>query len=210
MIWRWLEFVTLFLVIPVGLYIFRSNIAHLLLPILCLLAAYCCHHLLQSGVLKQQWMAAKNVNRQLVMPVFMLFVPLAMLALISINILVPEKSFNAPFSTPFFWVVILLLYPLFSVLPQELIFRTFFFYRYREMFPSHHSRLVMSSACFGFAHLLYANWVAVVLSFFGGLILGYRYVRSGSTAVVVLEHSLWGIFLFTSGLGTFFVASQSL
>ncbi len=202
MLWRWLEFLLLFVVFPVVLYLLRADIAPLVLPVVCLLALYCCHYLWRKGVLASQWEEAKQTNLDRVVPVLLLFIPVFFLVMLFAD--------KAEGISPYLWLVILLIYPLFSVLPQELIFRTFFFHRYRRLFPSGGQRIWISSACFGFAHLLYANWIAVLLSSAAGLLFGYRYLKSGSTAVVIIEHSLWGLLLFTTGLGSFFVATQTL
>ena len=64
----------------------------------------------------------------------------------------------------------------------------------------------MSGFCFGLAHLFFANWIAPVLTALGGVIFARTYSRSGSTMLVSVEHSLWGNFIFTIGLGWYFYA----
>jgi membrane protease YdiL (CAAX protease family) len=93
------------------------------------------------------------------------------------------------------------LYPVLAAAPQELIFRAFFFHRYAPIFPGPASLLAANALSFGLAHLLYANWIAVVLSTLGGLLFASRYWRTGSLLVVSLEHGLWGDLLFTVGVG---------
>ncbi len=210
MFFRWLEFLVLFVITPVVLYLVRSDIAALLLPVLCLLSAYCCHHLWRQGVLKRQWEEAKRVDFSRLFPVLLVFLPGGLLVFLAAELLSPLLSGEVQTLSLQVWLAVALIYPLFSVIPQELIFRTFFFHRYHNLFPSRDHRLWLSSACFGFAHLLYANWIAVILSFAGGLLFGYRYLKSGSIAVVIVEHSLWGLLLFSTGLGSFFIASQTL
>ena len=56
-------------------------------------------------------------------------------------------------------------------------------------------------------HLVYGNWIAMILSWFGGALFGYRYMQTRSTPVVVVEHAIWGSFIFTIGLGSYLVIS---
>jgi membrane protease YdiL (CAAX protease family) len=63
---------------------------------------------------------------------------------------------------------------------------------------------VLNALSFGLSHLFYGNWVAPVLAFFGGLLFAWRYQTSRSLGTVVIEHALWGDFLFTTGIGWYF------
>ena len=47
------------------------------------------------------------------------------------------------------------------------------------------------------------NRNAVSLAFIGGLLFAYTYAQSRSTFACVLEHSLWGIWMFTLGMGDY-------
>lgn len=95
-------------------------------------------------------------------------------------------------------LAVMVLYPVLMVWPQELIFRTFFFHRYRTLFKRSGRMIVVSSLNFGVAHLFYGNWVAPALSLVGGLLFGWRYQASRSLPLVSLEHALWGDYLFTT------------
>jgi membrane protease YdiL (CAAX protease family) len=48
-----------------------------------------------------------------------------------------------------------------------------------------------------------------VLSFFGGLIFAWRYLRTNSFWAVALEHALYGNLIFTIGLGVYFFTGIS-
>ncbi|HDZ34841.1 MAG TPA: CPBP family intramembrane metalloprotease, partial [Pseudoalteromonas sp.] len=108
----------------------------------------------------------------------------------------PRNSFND-------WLLLLLLYPILSVIPQELIFRTYFFHRYKRIMPKKAVRIIVSASVFALAHIVYANWIAVGLAFLGGLLFAYTYAQSRSTFVCVIEHSLWGLWMFTLGIGSY-------
>ena len=102
------------------------------------------------------------------------------------------------------WLTIMALYPLLSVLGQEIVFRPLFFRRYGILLGGPWTRILVNAFVFALAHLFYQNWVALSLTFAGGLAFGYAYERSGSFPVVFLMHMLAGQALFTLGLGSFF------
>ena len=103
----------------------------------------------------------------------------------------------------------MLVYPLFSVTAQELLYRAFFFQRYQRLFPSPHLRLLVSVAVFGWAHVFMGNLLAVVLSTLGGLLFDLTYLQTKSLLVCVIEHAAYGCLIFTVGLGEFFYHGSS-
>jgi len=119
------------------------------------------------------------------------------------NLLYQGHWFTLPRENLTDWLMLLLLYPLLSVIPQELIFRTYFFHRYKRIMPSKWLRIIISASVFALAHIIYANWIAVSLAFVGGLLFAYTYAQSRSTYACVIEHSLWGIWMFTLGIGDY-------
>ena len=99
---------------------------------------------------------------------------------------------------------IFIFYPIFSAFPQEFIFCTFFFNRYKSLFKSNKTMVLMSSLVFCFSHIFAINWVAPFLGFFGGLIFARTYSKTNSLLLVSIEHALYGNTLFFLGLGWFF------
>jgi membrane protease YdiL (CAAX protease family) len=53
-------------------------------------------------------------------------------------------------------------------------------------------------------HIIFHNWLAVVLTFIGGILFTKRYIDTKSLVASIIEHSLYGVWLFTCGLGMFF------
>jgi hypothetical protein len=53
-------------------------------------------------------------------------------------------------------------------------------------------------------HIIFHNWIAVILTVFGGMLFAVTYYRSRSTIMVSIEHALFGGLMFTIGLGQFF------
>jgi len=104
---------------------------------------------------------------------------------------------------PLLWLALLFVYPVFSVLPQEIIFRSFFFARYKKIFQRY-SLVLMSAASFSFSHIIFENWIAIIFTFIGGLYFAMSYHQTKSLLIVVIEHSIYGLFLYTIGFGDFF------
>jgi membrane protease YdiL (CAAX protease family) len=115
----------------------------------------------------------------------------------------PHLFLSLPREHPLFWLVIMGLYPVLSVWPQEVIYRRFLFHRYRALFGE--AGLIAASALvFGFGHIIFLNGIAVALTIAGGAMFAQNYARNRSLALVCLEHSLYGCLVFTIGLGRFF------
>lgn len=100
--------------------------------------------------------------------------------------------------------MIFMLYPVLSALPQEFIYCSFFFRRYRGIFKSDRGLLWGSALLFAYAHCLYINPVAPSLGILAGLIFASTYVKTRSLALVGIEHGLYGNALFFIGLGYYF------
>lgn len=116
----------------------------------------------------------------------------------------PDRLLWLPRHRAALWAVIMVGYPLLSVYPQEVIYRAFLMHRYRAVFPGRWTMIAASAAAFGFGHIMFQNWLAIVMTFAGGALFAWRYDRSRSLAAVWLEHALWGCLIFTIGLGTYF------
>lgn len=116
----------------------------------------------------------------------------------------PARMFGLIQYRPEIIPFLLVLYPLISALPQEIIFCTFFFKRYETFFGSGKKMVLFSALVFAYAHCLYINPVAPALSLMGGLIFASTYLKTKSLALVTIEHGLYGNFLFLIGLGYYF------
>jgi uncharacterized protein len=102
------------------------------------------------------------------------------------------------------WIMIIVLYPLLSAYPQEVIYRLFFFHRYKVIFKRNFEIILASGICFGLAHLFFFNFWAITLSTIGGILFAYTYSKSNSIIITSIEHGLWGDLIFTVGLGMYF------
>jgi len=116
----------------------------------------------------------------------------------------PERMFGMFERAPLFIPFLLIMYPILSALPQEFIFCSFFFERYKKFFTTEKSMIIASAIVFAYAHVLFINWVAPLLSLIAGLIFATTYARTKSLALVTIEHGLYGNVLFLVGLGWYF------
>ncbi|WP_212525072.1 CPBP family intramembrane glutamic endopeptidase [Actibacterium sp. MT2.3-13A] len=109
---------------------------------------------------------------------------------------------------PLLLPVIIALYPVVSALPQELVYRPLFFRRYGALLPGLKPALLLNAALFSLAHLMYWNWVAAVMSFFGGLAFGWSYEARRNFPQAVVLHAVAGWIIFTLGLGVHFYSGN--
>lgn len=116
----------------------------------------------------------------------------------------PASFLALPGQSPRLWLALLALYPLLSAWPQEVVFRLFFFHRYEPLFGGGTWLVAANAVAFAFLHLVYPNVVAALCSLPGGLLLALTYRRTRTMGPVWLEHSLYGLLIFTLGLGGYF------
>lgn len=116
----------------------------------------------------------------------------------------PEAFLVLAREKPDLLALIWVFYPWFSALPQELIFRPLFFRRYGGLMPSRRVAILLNGALFSFAHLMYWNLPALVLTFAGGVAFAWAYEKQRNFPAAVLMHALAGGILFTLGLGVWF------
>ncbi|MEM9630063.1 MAG: CPBP family intramembrane glutamic endopeptidase [Pseudomonadota bacterium] len=116
----------------------------------------------------------------------------------------PERLFCIPRANPMLMVVIVAFYGLVSVLPQEIAFRGYAAWRldaHKIPFPV---GVILSSALFGWVHIIFGSWLSVGLSSIAGISFYRTYRKYDSLSAVWLEHSLIGIAIFAIGLDNLF------
>ncbi|MEI6558107.1 MAG: CPBP family intramembrane glutamic endopeptidase [Rhodospirillaceae bacterium] len=116
----------------------------------------------------------------------------------------PELLLSFPRERPWVWLAVITVYPLLSVWPQEMLYRRFLLLRYAPLFGTRAGFVAASGLAFGYAHVIFVNPLAIVLSTAGGLLFAATFARHRSLALVWLEHALYGGLIFTIGLGRFF------
>lgn len=133
--------------------------------------------------------------------VLLKFAIIAIVTTIYVGYMNMDALFCVPRSRPGLFFIILVVYTLLSVWPQEIIYRTFFFERYGNLFKDRRLLLFINAIVFSLAHLFFKNALVIVLTFLGGLLFGYTYYKTRSTTLVSIEHALYGNWLFTVGMG---------
>ena len=124
-------------------------------------------------------------------------------------LLYPDLFLRLPREKTRLWLLILVLYPLLSVAPQEYLYRTFFMQRYQPVFGSGATLLWANSLFFAWGHLFFLNWVAPLLSLLGGILLALTWQKTKSFTWVCVEHALYGQLVFTSGIGWWFYTGSA-
>ena len=197
-----LESIALFLALPLA-YRF-SPVRIPALPLLWVVTAYAAWQLLRDPHLNRVrlWNAGELPGRLAVM--LGIFAVVALAIWLGVRRFAPELEWSFVRRNPVFWAVVMVAYPVLSVYPQGLLYRAFFFERYAPLFPGRWTMIVASAAAFAFLHIIFRNWLAVGLTFFGGLLFAARYAETGSLATSSFEHALYGCWLFTVGLGQYF------
>jgi hypothetical protein len=169
------------------------------LAIVCLLVWRREHHLPLKPLIQFQ-----HIPRDGLVLVLKRWAMLAPLMVAFIYLYDRERFFELPLERPTLWVMIMLLYPLLSVFPQEVIYRLFFHDRYQSLFKQPVQMMLASGLLFGWGHVLFQNWVAVSMCIAGGIMFSATWSRSKSFPLVWIEHALYGCTVFTIGLGWYF------
>jgi uncharacterized protein len=197
-----LEWSALFIVLPT-LVALKWFPLHILL-VLVIAGAGCIAFLLldRSFDRRQLWNldgAARGVHRMVVT-----FAVLAVMIGLTVWLTTPHRLLELVRTRPEMWAMIMLGYPIVSVYPQEIIFRTFMFHRYGRLFADRRLMIAMSALAFGYAHIFFENEIAVAMTLVGGVLFAWTYDKTRSTFAVWVEHGLYGCFIFTIGLGRYF------
>ena len=118
---------------------------------------------------------------------FDIFLVISMIIIFGNDVFTNELDFKKYF----FISTLLLFYLFFSVIPQEIIFRFLFFYRYKDYFDQNEI-LLLNSLVFCFCHIIYFDIYILLFSFFGNLLFSFNYMKNKSLLLVTIEHFLIG------------------
>ncbi|NIM01688.1 MAG: CPBP family intramembrane metalloprotease [Acidobacteria bacterium] len=199
-----LEYGVLFFGLPVVFVLDRFPLP--LFPSLWLLAAGCLIWLLRSPEFsaRRLWsLGSLNGHLLKALAPVVAGVPLI---LVATWVLLPERLFGFVRERPAMWALVMVLYPLLSVLPQGVVYRVFIFRRYRRLFPARGARIAASAAAFSAVHIVFENWIAPAFTLAGGALFAWTYDRSQSELPAAVQHALFGCTIFTVGLGWYFYA----
>lgn len=197
------EFLGLFVALPVGVAVFLPPAA--MFPLL--VAATALGMALLHFTDGFQWRDLLQGRRRIDWRIVAIFAVLtAFVSAAILTVLRPHSFFILYRTSPWVWLAVMVLYPVLSALPQEIVFRPLFFRRYGPILPRDRGALVTSAAVYSLAHLLYWNWIVVVMTFAGGLAFAWAYEVRRSFPMAVILHAVAGNILFTVGTGMFFFA----
>jgi len=116
-----------------------------------------------------------------------------------------EALFNVMLNKPFLWLKFNAVYVLVSVIPQEFIYRTFFTKRYQKLINNEFFFILLNAALFSLAHIWFRSWVVLGFTFVGGILFIKTYLKTKSVWLVIIEHSIYGVWLYTVGYGKIFM-----
>jgi len=204
---RKLEFGLFFIIIPI-IYFMGTVKIHVLgyLWLSVLLACFLGRKNLKSWM-KEDW-SAKFKTSELKF-VLLRFLILSTLLGIVVYITLPDRFLNFPLHNTKIWLLMIPIYPLISVIPQNFIYRTFLKGRYRGIFKHDLSFILMGAFVFGFMHLVFRNWVAIGLCLIGGYLFLSTYIKTKSFWLTTIEHSLYGIFIYSIGLDQYLTGATA-
>ncbi|WP_164981617.1 CPBP family intramembrane glutamic endopeptidase [Silvibacterium dinghuense] len=202
-----MECLLLFLFIPALLALLPPFIPPM--PLLWALALYCLVALRRDPAFHRRELWNRKPFPAALPSICMLFAAGAALIAALVWKNSPTLFFTFTREHPVVWAVVMLLYPVFSVYPQGIVYRAFLMHRYRELAPGRQKEtalILLSAVSFAFMHIVFRNWVAMALTFPGGLLFAWRQLRTRSLLTSSVEHALYGCFLFSVGLGSYFYA----
>ena len=196
--YKLIEFFLLFIVFPISLAL--NILIEIKLVIGVLGFAYIVFVLLR--VEKSKFRMSKNLNWiQFWKHTFFKLIVIAVITTAYVWFTEKEALFNVLLNKPKLWLFILFVYSFFSVYPQELIYRTFYFQRYEMLFKNRSVFVFVNAIVFSLAHIFFRNSLVLLLTFFGGILFAITFNKTRSTILVTIEHAIYGCWLFTVGMG---------
>jgi membrane protease YdiL (CAAX protease family) len=199
---RWIELGTVFGLLPVMLAIYARALA---LPVLFVAAWVCLVILWRDPTFQRDELWRREQLWTWLRGPLALALLVGTLLAVGVFLVQPAHLFDLPRDSPWRWLAVMLLYPVLSVVPQELVFRTFFFHRYGRLFGGRWVAMAASAVAFSWAHIVLANGLAIALTLLGGWMFARTYLRTRSLVATAVEHAAYGCLLFTVGLGRWFV-----
>lgn len=199
---RFIEFMFLFFGVPLFVY-FDTNIIHpsaIVLPILVVIFLY----LKRLTNFRFRELIGLNIKKQTVLMHSLIILATSLILLLAVYLFNRNNLFNLPKSNPLIYILLCVFYPVFSAYGQEIIYRTFLFYRYRTIFKSKLSIVLASSITFSFMHIVYYSHISIILTFVSGLYLSFTYLKTKSVLLTTIIHGILGDIIFTIGLGGYF------
>lgn len=194
----WIEMITLFIVTPLLL----AVSVHIAIKLTCVLIAvtYCIMVGRQQGLFVRSNLIGQNWQ-DVSIPMAIRFIGFILVSSLLVWLFLPDTLFSVVIANPWLWLAVSLFYAVFSVYPQELLYRLFFFKRYQTLISNRSLFIGLNAVLFSLAHSFLLNNLVFLLTFAGGVLFALTYKKSQSLMLASIEHSAYGIWLFTLGLG---------
>ena len=197
---RWIEMTGIFLGVPILLY--RTFIPHLKSIVLIAVCIVCLVLLLRDRTFDRDRFGLNGFCNWRILAIRFAIIACS-LSLYTV-LAEPENALSIIRQNCTRWSLLMITYPVLSVLPQETIYRAFFFHRYGSLFKEKRMSVLANAVLFAFGHVLFRNWVAIIGSFVAALLWATTYLGSRSLVIVTIEHALYGNLVFTLGIGNHF------
>lgn len=201
-LWLSTEFALLFAILPAAVVLVTLPPA-LYLPGLIFGAAACFIVLMRAPKFDRTRLWEGSVSWRHVLRVAAIYLLGIVVLCGAVLAFAPGRFMDFPRTNPDRWRLVMVLYPLLSVVPQGIIWRAFLFHRYRELFGEGRLMIFASAIAFAWAHIIFQNWIALALTLLGGVLFAWTYRQSRSNFLASFEHAAYGCLVFTIGLGHF-------
>lgn len=196
------EFCVLYLVLPVAYYLEWLPVHKFI--VLAVVFGLCMVVLLRDNTFNRNTFGFNNFTHY--KPIILRFLIVAGASVPLVYYLMPDSFFSPPGGSWLLWGMIMIFYPIFSIIPQTFLVRVYFFHRFSSWFSRPWVLYTVNGFVFGFMHIIFHNWLAVALTFVAGIAFARTYDKSRSLMVSAFEHMLYGNWVFTVGAGSFFYA----
>ena len=129
------------------------------------------------------------------------FFLLVIITVIFVHYFSKNPLFSVLLNNPKRWLFFVFVYSIFSVFPQELVYRTFFFKRYSNLIERKSLFIFLNATVFALGHIFFRNTIVIIITFIGGILFAATYGNTKSTILVSVEHAIYGSWLYTIGMG---------
>lgn len=209
--WLWLECLLVFAGIPLLYWTGLLSASWMSVPLIVVTVPAVLWLGRREGFSRQTfWVTDVVAERALLSLVLWRFALTASLLLAIAWWWIPEHWLDLPRQQPVLWLAFIVAYPLLSVYPQELLYRSFFYRRYAALIADRRVLVLLNALLFSWVHIVFNSVLALVYTFIGALYFSHTYLKGRSLRLVCLEHALYGSLLISIGHARDFLTSDAL
>ncbi len=210
-IYLWLEFVGIFIVIPLLVWQRVIDTPLIMIPVILVCIPATIWLVKKHGFTRKLfWLGDRDAEYTHIITIINRFLLISIVLFFIVFLAYPLHLFDMPRNMTRTWLLLLLIYPVISVYPQELLYRVFFFHRYKGLLKNPQILFVLNAVLFGWMHIVFHNLLAVIFSIVAGLLFADTYRKTQSMRLTCLEHTLYGYLIFTLGYGEAFLSEPWL